>query len=157
MLGTSIPLLIIISIRILLFIGQLPRSHPWAMPLAMIPREKQLTGFWVWGWAWWSCGPPEVCHKIMLNVPRYEEKYIYSLKSKEWVTLKFDWSGTHHHNRGYFLTFITCKKSGQEIKVLKKLRSECQRDTLCCLLKRPVSFSMHIILDKINYYLRKII
>lgn len=54
-------------------------------------------------------------------------------------------------------TFITCKKSGQEIKVLKKLRSECQGDTLCCLLKRLVSFSMHIILDKINYYLRKII
>ena len=52
MLGISIPVLIIIIIiiiiiiRILSIIGQARRRCPRAIRLAMIPREKQLTGFY---------------------------------------------------------------------------------------------------------------
>ena len=45
MLGTSTPVLISI-IRILLIIGQIRRSRLQAIALAMISREKQLTGFY---------------------------------------------------------------------------------------------------------------
>ena len=48
MLGTSIPVLIII-IRILLIIGQLCRARPRAITSAMIPQEKQLMGFYGYG------------------------------------------------------------------------------------------------------------
>ena len=49
MLGTSIPVLIIIMIRILLIIRQVHCTCPQAILLAMIPCEKQLTGFYEYG------------------------------------------------------------------------------------------------------------
>ena len=47
MLGTSIPVLIIIIIIIIII--NYCRVHPQAIPLAMIPREKQLMGFYQYG------------------------------------------------------------------------------------------------------------